>query len=274
MNLELIKKILEEEKETTGIFKRNLVKEYLQVLALSFTYSHKDYQNLVFYGGSCLKHCHDLPRLSEDLDFVDLKKKIDLKNLADDLKKFYKKELGIEIVTKIQKFRIYLKFPLLYELNLSKQPESNFLFIKIEIFSKFDFCKDYKIEIKPLFKFGKSLLVKTFDLPTLMATKLRAVLYRKWEKTTKTGKTLARVKGRDYFDLMWYLQKEIKPNLDCLEEKPSPEELKDKLLQTIEKVDPRSISLDLEGLIEDQTFVKGLSKSLKEILIREIENLT
>ena len=71
MNLEEIKKILEEHKTASWLFKRNLLKEYLQILSLSFIYSQKEYQSLIFYGGSCLRHCFGLPRLSEDLDFID-----------------------------------------------------------------------------------------------------------------------------------------------------------------------------------------------------------
>jgi len=40
---------------------------------------------------------------------------------------------------------------------------------------------------------------------------------RKWEKTVKGGEVIAKVKGRDYFDLMWYLGKNIKPNINCVE---------------------------------------------------------
>ncbi|MCD6528268.1 nucleotidyl transferase AbiEii/AbiGii toxin family protein, partial [bacterium] len=170
-------------------------------------------------------------------------------------------------------FRIYLKFPILWELNLARKNESNLLFLKIEVFSKFDFCKNYKIEIIPLFKFNRSILIRTFDLPTLMATKIRAVLYRKWEKTDKKRETLIKVKGRDYFDLMWYLEKKITPNLKCIESIRGQNELKEKLLKIIEEVDKKSIQLDLEALIEDRNFVKNVSKNLKGILKRKIEKL-
>jgi len=211
-------KILFEGKESLPVlFKRNLIKEYLQVLILSFIYSRKEYRNLVFYGGSCLRHCFGLPRLSEDLDFVDIKGSVNLKIFADDVKKFLEKELDIKISTKIQKFRVVLKFPILHELRLAEPSESNLLFLKIEIFKKFRFSKNCKIEVLPLFKFGTSVLIRTFDLSTLMATKIRAILYRKWEKTDKKGKTLAMVKGRDYYDLMWYLGKKVEPNLYCIE---------------------------------------------------------
>jgi len=90
---DLIKKSFSKNK----VFKRNILKEYLQILVLDFFYSHKDYSQLIFYGGSCLSHCYDLPRLSEDLDFVDIKKKIELKKLAKDLENYFKKNTDLEV---------------------------------------------------------------------------------------------------------------------------------------------------------------------------------
>ncbi len=271
MRKEFIKNLLSQYKESSDVFKRNVVKEYLQILALSFIYSKKEYKNLVFYGGSCLAHCFNLPRLSEDLDFLDLNKKINLEKLANDLSLFFEKEIGIKPNVKIQKFRIHLKLPILYELKLADSGQSNLLILKIEIFKEFNFCKEYKVEIVPIFKFNKAILIRTFDLSTLMATKVRAVLSRKWEKTDKTGKILIKVKGRDYFDLMWYLKKGILPNLRCIEKVKGKKELKSNLLNIVENLDLRSIQLDLEPLIEAEDFVGDLSKNLKRILIREIE---
>ncbi len=270
MHLEFIKNYLGEHYEANKSFKRNLVKEYLQILALSFIFSKEKYQNLVFYGGSCLRHCFGLQRLSEDLDFVDLKKEIDFESLKIDLKNFFEKELNLKIKAKIQKFRVLLKFPILKNLELVEKGESDLLFLKVEVFKNFDFCKNYKTEIIPLFKFNKSILIRTFDLPTLMATKLGAILYRKWEKTDKSGKILIKAKGRDYYDLMWYLQKEIKPNLKCVKGIKTETELKTKLLKIITKLDGKSVKLDLESLIQDKEFVKNLSKNLKEILIKSL----
>ncbi|MDD5033109.1 MAG: nucleotidyl transferase AbiEii/AbiGii toxin family protein, partial [Candidatus Pacebacteria bacterium] len=241
-----LKNLIDNSVSTSDVFKRNILKEYLQILVLDFIYSHPKYSELCFYGGSALKHCFDLPRLSEDLDFVDLKSSIKLDLLAFDLEKYFKKNTDLDVVASVQKFRVYLKFPILRELKLAKIGESDLLFLKVEIFNGFDFCRKYKTEFMPLFKFNKSILVKIFDLPTLMSTKIRAVLYRKWEKKDKKGDVLIKVKGRDYFDLMWYLEKGIKPNIECLDGIKNSEELKEKLLEIVEKVDAKSIELDLE----------------------------
>lgn len=265
-----LKNLINKAASENKLFKRNLVKKYLQILVLDFIYSHKKYSQLVFYGGSCLSHCFGLPRLSEDLDFVDSKKTTDLKKLADDLEIFFRKNTDLDLKTSHQKFRIYLKFPILWELGLNEKNETNLLILKVEVFSEFDFCKNYKTEIIPLFRFNKSILIRTFDLPTLMATKLRAILYRKWEKTNKKGRAFIKAKGRDYFDLMWYLNKEIKPNMKCIELK-NKKELKGKLLNLVDRVDPKSIQFDLEPLIENKNFIKNLSKNIKKILNKEIK---
>ncbi len=267
-----LKDLLAKSASKNKLFKRNILKEYLQILALDFIYSHPEYSQMFFYGGSCLAHCFGLPRLSEDLDFVDAKGKTKISDLAKDLENYFNKETDLACRANIQKFRIYLKFPVLYELGLAEKGESNSLFLKVEVFQKFVFCRKYKTEMIPLFKFNKSILVRTFDPPTLMSTKIRAILARKWKKIAPGGKILAKAKGRDYFDLMWYLEKGIKPNMNCLEISDK-EELKEKLLKIIDKVDARSIEIDLESFIDKKDFVKNLSGDLKDILKKDLENI-
>lgn len=272
--MELLKpyllKLIKESASGDKFFKRNLLKQYLQIAVLDFIYSHPRYSHLIFYGGSCLVHCYNLSRLSEDLDFVDLSKKVKMAELANDLAKYFKENTDLEVVAKPQKFRVYLKFSLLHELGLARKEESNQLFLKVEVFSGFDFCKKYRIDTVPLFKFNKSILIKTFDLSTLFSTKIRAVLFRRFEKTDKKGKVTIKVKGRDYFDLMWYLEKGIKPNLDCLENIKNEGELKAALLKSVSKIDPQSIYLDLEALVDNRDYVKNLSRNIKEILKKKL----
>ena len=269
---EVLNEILKENSDRNAQYQRNLLKDYLQIFVLDYVYSSKKYNNLIFYGGSALAQCYGLPRLSEDLDFVDIDKKININALAVDLGNYFFDKTDLKPIVKVQKFRIYFKFPILKEIGLSGGGETDMLYLKIEIFKEFDFCDKYKIEIKPIFKLNKSILIKTFDLPTLMSTKIRAVFKRKWEKTSKGGKTIVSVKGRDYFDLMWYLEKGIKPNLACLEYDSLPA-LKKDLARSVEKADSKSIQLDLNNFIADKNFVLDLSKSIKEIIIKGITNL-
>ncbi len=268
--LENIKNLLAENSGLSAVFRRNLVKEYLQTLALVFIYSRKEYSGLIFYGGSALKHCHGLPRLSEDLDFLDARGEVSLARLAPAIKDYFSARRGLKIETKVQKFRVLLKFPVLFELGLAAYPESDLLFLKLELYTDISLCREYRTEIIPLFEHGESALVKTFDLPTLMATKIRAVLNRRWEKTGKKGETLAAVKGRDYFDLMWYLQKGIEPNLACIENVSDKKELYARLISAVEKIDAAGIKYDLDALIADREYVDNLAGNLKQILLSRL----
>jgi predicted nucleotidyltransferase component of viral defense system len=266
----VLKNIISESPSRNNLFKWNLLKEYLQIVVLDFVYSHPAYSQLLFYGGSALAHCFGLERLSEDLDFIDEKKKISVSRLAKDLEDYFLKRTDLPVKTTVQKFRIYLKFPILHDLGLTTREETDTLFLKVEVYTDVDFCESYTTDIRPVFKFNRSLLIKTLDPPTLMATKVRAILFRKWEKTNKQGKTTVKVKGRDYFDLLWYLRKGIQPNLSCIEGFENMKDLKEKLLSVIARIDSRSIQLDLDALIDNPNFVKNMSRNLKAILEREI----
>ena len=266
----VLKNIISESPSRNNLFKWNLLKDYLQIVVLDFIYSHPAYSQLLFYGGSALAHCFGLERLSEDLDFIDEKKKINVSKLAKDLEDYFLKRTDLPVKTTVQKFRIYLKFPILHDLGLTTREETDTLFLKVEVYTDFDFCERYTTDIRPVFKFNRSLLIKTLDPSTLMATKVRAILFRKWEKTDKQGKTTVKVKGRDYFDLLWYLQKGIQPNLSCIEGFKDMKELKEKLLSVVARIDSQSIQLDLDALIDNPNFVKNISRNLKAILEREI----
>ena len=262
--------IISESPSRNNLYKRNLLKEYLQIVVLDFIYSHPVYSQLLFYGGSALTHCFDLQRLSEDLDFIDETKEFNVAKLAKDLEDYFKKRTDLDVTTTVQKFRIYLKFGVLRDLGLSTREETDILFLKVEVYSQFDFCTKYSTDIRPVFKYNRSVLIKTLDASTLMATKVRAILFRKWEKTDKQGNTTVKVKGRDYFDLLWYLQKGIQPNLSCIEGFENMADLKKRLLSMVANIDSKSIQLDLESLIANPSFASNMGKNMKAILEREI----
>lgn len=267
----LLKKIIQGTETAEKPFKRNLLKEQIHILVLDFIYAHPDYGNLVFYGGSALRHCFDLPRLSEDLDFVDLENKIDLPEMGRELETYFNKETDLRPKVLIQPSRVKLKFPILRELGLSTPSEYESLLIKIEVFKHFDYCSEYQVGLSTIFKFNRSVVIKNFDLPTMMATKIGAVLHRKWQKTAKGGEVLAKLKGRDYFDLVWYLSKGVKPNMKCIMGFKPKENLKEELLKVVKKVDTKSIKFDLDPLMENKPFVDNFSKNIGDILKGEIE---
>ena len=160
----------------------NLLKEFLQFPVLQFIYSHDFYKNFIFTGGSCLRVCYDLPRLSENLDF-DLEKKyydkLNLRKLAEELKLYFQKEYLLNIEVRFQgKSRIYLKFPILKKLQLQYGKGSDFLYVKIEP-NQTQF-KNYQIELNPISNFGFNFISHNYNLEFLMTGKILAILNREW----------------------------------------------------------------------------------------------
>jgi len=211
-----LEKVVNEEKAKgyLGSYIRNKLKELLQVYALNYIYTDLQYnRNLIFTGGTCLKIFYDLPRLSEDLDF-DYSIEIDTAKLIDDLEAYFKKQFQYRKITLSLKQRgsqIILKFPVLHNLMLANADESDILYVKLD-FEK-NPSKFYDLLITSKSIYGFNFVARHYDLSSLMSGKLHAILFR--EKLTGNDNRES-VKGRDYFDLLWFLKKSIKPNIKRL----------------------------------------------------------
>lgn len=273
--IEQILKAIVQEKKLQGNSKsliKNYLKEYIQYLVLSLLYNQKKMKNLVFKGGSCLRICYELPRLSEDLDF-DYDENIIGKNILGELDEYLKKEIKnkyySELETKIQStIRLYLKFPFLKNLDLANESESNKLYVKIETSNELSPLAGYTLT--PVSKYGFNFVVYSYDMPSLMAGKINALLFRVWLKESKNKENKIDIKGRDFYDLFWFLQKGIKPNWKMLEKTAgikNKKELKDVLIKRIKKiVTPQKLSYDLNNFISDNQFVEDFSKNYLKII--------
>jgi predicted nucleotidyltransferase component of viral defense system len=272
---ELLKPIIAEKKQL-GIPRAvilNYLKEHIQYLVLNLIYNHPKFKRLVFKGGSCLRICYRLPRLSEDLDF-DYGKKQFSGRLLPDLEKYLSDEIRSKhfspLETKIQaEIRLYLKFPLLHKLGLAEESESNKLYVKIE--TENTILPEAEFDLTPISQFGFNFMAYHYDLPTLMTGKIHALLNRLWFK----GKNQEiDIKGRDFYDLYWFLQNNIKPNWQCLR-KISPikneTELKNILMKRISKaVTPRKLNYDLKNFLPDPVFVSDFSQNYLKLIRTKI----
>jgi predicted nucleotidyltransferase component of viral defense system len=103
--LEQILKTLIDEKKRQGLtndFIRNILKEILQFYSLDFIYNSVYGKSLIFTGGSALRICYGLSRLSEDLDFdLEDDKKIDKELLVNDIINYFKKRLSFQKIEAI-----------------------------------------------------------------------------------------------------------------------------------------------------------------------------
>jgi predicted nucleotidyltransferase component of viral defense system len=233
------------------LYIKNLLKEYLQIYILNYIYTNEKYsKNLIFTGGTCLRHFFDLPRLSEDLDF-DFNKELDLEELFENIKRYFKiKYLYTEITGSIkqQGKQLLFKFPVLKDLDLANDNESDLLYVKTDLQKNLSKIYDTQISSKSIE--GFNFVALHYDVSTLMAGKIHAVLTRE------------RLKGRDYYDLLWYLKQKVRPNMkrlcDILGEEITIKELKERLDEKVEELDKKyrnDFESDLLPLISNKEIV-------------------
>lgn len=195
----------------SSLYIRSLLKEFLQIYVLNFIYLNQKYNKIfVFTGGTCLRHCFGLNRLSEDLDF-DLKKPINVTELKNSIETYFKTEFMYEdlLTSVLQKDRqLLLKFPVLRDLGLAIQSESDLLYVKIDLSPMASDIFGENTTLKSINNFN--YLVTHYDLPSLMANKIVTVLTRQRFLGKENTKV---IKGRDYFDLLWFLNKNTIPNM-------------------------------------------------------------
>jgi len=218
---------------------RLMLKEFLQNIVLSYIYSNADFKKLIFYGGTCLRKLYSLDRFSEDLDF-ESRESLDLDSLGMYLEKEFKNE-GIEVSYKKQQSemvsRITLKFPILHDLGLSANNEEN-LHLKVEV--NFDVRGEYDTEKTPFSVDQYSCVVNHYSLEVLMAGKMITCLRRNFKKGLKTM-----VKGRDFYDLIWYFGRNTVPD---------GKKLKDEgytLKSILKELDTKVVSIGKGDLEED-----------------------
>jgi predicted nucleotidyltransferase component of viral defense system len=174
----------------------NLAREYLQSRILLAMQEVGAMIPLAFQGGTALRFLFDVPRFSEDLDFA-LERPgrgaFDLESLERRLAAQLQRE-GYAVVTTRKTGRgvqsLMAAFPgLLYEAGLSPRRAQR-LRIRVEVDTKPPAGAGLETTIV---RRHALLNLQHHDRPSLLAGKLHAILQRPWAK------------GRDLFDLFWYL---------------------------------------------------------------------
>lgn len=214
-----LKHVLEQNRNQNYLFLRNLLKEQLQFYVLNFVYNSAYGKKFLFKGGTALRFCFDLPRLSEDLDFdVDDFPKFDFDRFTADLRIYFQTKLvykDVKIKVSGVNRIIYLQFPILQAIGLVMDlntSQDNNLFVRIDVapIEGQDFNREISLQSTADFSF----LINRYSLPDLYAGKLAAIVQRqRWQGTTRE----ARFKGRDYFDIFWLESRGIKPNWQYLQ---------------------------------------------------------
>lgn len=174
---------------------RNVAREYLQARILGALQRTGAMIPLAFHGGTSLRFLHAIPRYSEDLDFA-LERASAQYNFRAYLQTI-QTELaaeGYDVSLKVNDRKIvhsaFIRFTgLLYELELSPHPEE-VLSIKVEVDTN---PPTGSVLETSLVRRHVLLRLQHHDRASLLAGKLHAILQRSYAK------------GRDLFDLLWYL---------------------------------------------------------------------
>ena len=245
---------------------RILLKEYLQTHILSAIYSSPHGQNLIFYGGTALKKAYGLDRMSEDLDFTS-GKKVDLNDFADTVSDYFKKLKFKNVDYKIQSGekinRITFKFPILNKLGLSPMASEK-LHLKVEI-SHSSSGSGLDTKISMLQENQISTVIKHYSLPVLMAGKIVACL----ERVFKKGDTDILIKGRDFYDLIWYMSKEVLPDKKRLKHSGyTPTIIWPALDKKIKPITSKDLIADLRPFFTSINYTKTWCKNFHSLYSR------
>ena len=184
----------------TNSDKLNATHEVMQQIALSALYRAGFFSKAAFYGGTCLRIFHNLQRFSEDMDFSLLEKNesFSIENYFSTIQDEFQ-SLGrqVQITKKEKKQASQIESAFLKDntdiVNVAFQTEPA-VKIKIEVDKDppLNFNTENKLLLLPY-----SFMTCCVNIPGLFAGKIHAFLYRNWRN---------RVKGRDWYDLEWYVR--------------------------------------------------------------------
>lgn len=264
----------------------NALKEIIQQAALVGLWRAGFFEYAAFYGGTALRIFYGLNRFSEDLDFTLLKQQ-----KYFDLSKYFaavKEELlslGFSInILEIEKQNrsniesAFLKGDTATNiLNVGAPieivdmvPKGKLLKVKFEVDTNppDEFKTENKFLLEPI-----PCSVKVVSPSYLFAGKMHALLFRKWKE---------RVKGRDWYDLVWFIKKEIPLNLGHLKkrinqsesrtiEKFREEDFKIIYFDSVEKLDINKAKRDVIPFIKDSFELDVWSKEFFFHLFEKIK---
>jgi len=254
--------------------RRNALKEELQFYVLNFVYHHPEYSEWIMYGGSALRIIHGLDRMSVDLDFEishAVTEKF-LEELKKEIEGYFVNTYGADsdfLTIKITTGRgLLLKFHVGKELSLGNP--SNQVHVKIDL-NHFVAPKTVT-ERRPINYGQLSFIILTYNMGALMASKLAAIFLR---GIRGIGDAIYEEKGRDIYDLLWYMGKKVVPDFDYLTAKgidvKDPCTLFDKLTIQINKVSDENLKNDLSPLFTDLTFITNWLKNWRESYLKLLD---
>jgi len=245
----------------------NALREILQDVALLGLWRGKFFEKAAFYGGTALRVLYGLDRFSEDMDFSLLVPldSFDITGYTAFLQRETKAfgfDVRVEKIDKAMQSPIQSAF---LKANTRKQllvieageeilkaiPKGQILKIKLEVDTDPPpgFATQTRYLLQPI-----PFAVRAFVVSDLFAGKMHAILCRRWK---------SRVKGRDWYDLVWYaanhpelhlyhLEQRMRQTGDWKDDAPlTSERFQDLLTKAINNLDVDQIRREVETFIKN-----------------------
>lgn len=252
------------------------IREIIQEIALVGLWRAKFFEKAAFYGGTALRILYGLDRYSEDLDFSLLKKESDF--ALEKYNQAVKKELesygfSVNIETKEKTTpnsieSAFIKANTYQELLRVGIPALNYqglntrslLKIKLEVDTNppGGFSTENRTLTDPV-----PISIRTYVPADLFAGKMHALLCRLWQN---------RIKGRDWYDFVWYVRRKIPLNLQHLQERMwqsgclskdvllTPDQFNETLGNKISSLNIEKALRDIKPFISDPAQIASWSK--------------
>lgn len=244
----LFDQMVGEMRENPDVSEENILHEVMQQIALAGLSRGGFFEKAAFYGGTCLHLLHGMRRFSEDMDFSLLEPDLGFRfedyfpAVVEEFK-MAGKDVEIKMKHKGQPSAIESAFLKessdVFDIGFTTEKR---LKVKVEV--DIDPPPKFSTEMK-LLELPRKCWVRSYDLPGLYAGKVSAALFRKWKN---------RVKGRDWYDVTWYIQNRVELDLAHLIERAKESEptadvsTREKLLATF---DARIDAIDFENAKQD-----------------------
>lgn len=216
-----------------------ILREYLQLMFLSYLYREREAVSIYFKGGTAIRLLFNSPRFSEDLDFSTKFSKSKIKKIIQKLEKSMQRELpGLKIIHLFTGKR-GIRFRLKYRSVDFKYP----LVIRLDFHL---INKSGKIIVSPVvtrFPIVIFPMVSHFSIEEILAEKISALINR--------------AMGRDFFDVWYLFEKGIKVDWKLID--------RTSVIKRIKQVSQKKLQLDLSQFLpKSQRSIVGILKEKLE----------
>lgn len=284
----IIDEMLKKYKAETLDEKKNAIKEIIQEIVLCGLSRAGFFDKAAFYGGTALRIFYGLDRFSEDLDFSLKEKDVDF-DLTSYFPVLEKEVRAFGLNLKVEEKHKNTDSDIKSAFLKGNTKEHLLLFYANDDFSsgvnrdeilriKFEVDTnppggagyEHRYSLKPA-----PYEVTLYDLPSLFAGKVHAVLCRGWKN---------KVEGRDLYDFVFYLQRGVSLNLENLKQKLiqseawkegnelSLEEVKRMLCERFDHIDFEKAKDDVRDFIKDKDSLNIWSSSFFKAIIESLKS--